>query len=96
MAGAKPVTSNQMREVKKLEVPALGRIDYTIYTVGSEQAEVPVPPGKIKVSTTLIKPMDTEHSKERKNAMGLGMENIRGNELAVLTSISDIPRSKRY
>ena len=50
MAGAKPVTSKQMREVKELEVPACGKIDNNTCTVGLEKAVLPVPPRPLEKS----------------------------------------------
>ena len=57
MTEAKPVTSKQMRKVKKQRVPAFGRIDNKINTVGLEKVVFPVS-WKIKVPTTFTKAMD--------------------------------------
>ena len=46
-AGAEPVTSKQLREVKKLGVPTCGMIDNNICTVGLEKAVLPVSPRQI-------------------------------------------------
>ena len=66
-----------------------------MYAVGLEKAVLPVPLSKIKVLTTFIKVMNSEHPKERKKAMKLALEYIGGNKVAVLTVFLDVPRNKR-
>ena len=60
MAGAKLVTSKQMRKVKKQRVPAFGIIGVNIskYTVGLEKVVPPIPGTKLKVPTTFIEAMN--------------------------------------
>ena len=64
-----------------------------MYAVGLEKAVLLVSPNKIKVLTTFIKAMNPEHSKERKKAMELELECIKGNKVAVLTTILDVKGS---
>ena len=94
LAEVKPIISKQM-PVHNLGVPALGRIDNNIYTVGLDKAMLPVLPNKMKVPTIFIEAMNSEHSKEMKTAMELELESIRDNDVAVLTPISGVPRNKR-
>ena len=53
MAGTKPVTSKQMREVRKQRGPASGTIDISTNTIDLEKVVPPVPARKIKVPTTI-------------------------------------------
>ena len=74
-------------------MPALGRVDYNIYTVALEKAVPPVP---LKLPTVFfIEATNSEHSKERKKAMELELKCIRDYEAAVITPIADVPRKKK-
>ena len=58
------VISKQTREIKQQGVPALERVNNTIYTASIGEKVLPVvPPTKIKLSTTLnfAKPINSEY-----------------------------------
>ena len=73
---------------------ALEIVTNYIYTVGLEKVLLPVTPSKLKVLITFTEAMNSEHSREWKNAMELELECIKSNEVAVMTPISDVPRNK--
>ena len=65
ITGSKPVTSKQMREVKKQRGPASGKIDNNTNTVGLEKLVPPVPARKIKVPTTISRAAGDDRVKAR-------------------------------
>ena len=60
-----------------------------------ENVFLPVPPIQIKAPTTLTEAMNSEYSKEYLNAMKLEIESIKGNGVAVLTPLSNVPRNTK-
>ena len=50
---------------------------------------------KIKLPTTFTEAVNSQYSEERLNAMKLEIESIKGNEVAVLTPLSNVPRNKK-
>ena len=58
IAGTKPVTSKQMRNVKKQRGPASGKNYSITNTVGLEKVVSPIPYRKIKAPTTFNEPMN--------------------------------------
>ena len=53
-----------------------------------------VPPIKIKVSTPFTEAMNSEYSKEQLKIMEFELESINVDEVAVLTSVSNICRNQ--